>query len=509
MKIRSMALVMTAIAGLLLAPACGGDPATPPGEDTDAVSADGGHEDAAQADVDTTDGPQDIQVDTQTDAAGQDADAGDTEADAPEPPDVVSDAQPDDGTTSDVADAGQSDGADASDVSDAVQEDVADAGAEDVADAGAADAADADVPTGPVCDPPCADGQLCAADGVCLTDCGEGFDAQALMGALAPGWDVTADFCGLGFGAWAFTPLDDTTLLELRTTDLGGDPAQTNLVLSSTDLSADGGPATTVVATVTVDGSPTDYSMFPGGAVAVSSDGALAAFTATGAFAPGGPTPGWIFFAALNDPTVPVVTVDAPDIFAVAHVSGDEWLVNASGVAGTNDGPGLYVLTLSSDGAPAGVKIAGNLGTNTGPLGVYGDVVLAGGYADPWPSQCGDNTVNDGTVSGSKTFSMSLGALQAMLGAGGTTDLFCDGTEVPVASQFRLDDGVLLAQNAWMGTYLTVYDWTEDQGAVSVTGSTPLTVDLISEGASIPGTGDFLLRHASGYLRVTPSAAAN
>ncbi len=506
MQMRTMTLALTATLGLLLAPACGGDTSNPPASDADAMSTDGAGEDA-QGDVGAED--------TQGDLAGQDAGEEDTATDATEPPDTVADsaedATTDDGAATDVADAQGPDSEDAT----------ADGGAEDaatdvadVADAqpDGSDAEDAttDVPTGPVCEPACGEGEVCAADGVCLTDCGDGFDGAALMAALAPGWDVTADFCGLGFGAWAFKPLDDSTLLELRTTDLGGDPAQTNLVLSSTDLAADGGPATTVVATVTVDGTPNDYSMFPGGAVAVSADGGLAAFTATGMFSPGGPTPGWIFFASLTDPTTPVVTVDAPDIFAVAHVSGDDWLVNASGAAGTDEGPGLYLLTLPSDGAaPSATKIAANLGTNTGPLGVSGDVVLAGGYADPWPSQCGDTTVNDGTVSGSKTFSFSLSALQSALTAGGMTDLFCEGTEVPVASQFRFEDGVLSAQNSWMGEFLTVYDWTEDAGAVTITGSTPLTVDVISEGASIPGTSDFLLRHAAGYLRVSPSGAAN
>ena len=450
--------------------------------------------------------PKDTSADATSDAGGSDAtvDAGsDVPAgDAAEDADAGLEDVPGD------ADAGQGDVGPEDGVTDDGNEDTTpdDVSVDAVADApddvtlpdAASDVAeDAAQDIGPPlepCLPECGPTEVCA-NGLCLLDCGEGFDAIALEASLGDGVQVLGSICGsesfsfVALSASSFMEIglfsgSPTSQMQLTQIDYN-DPEAFPQFLTAGELagSIDGGEAY-----------PNDY-------LSIDLLKTRAIFGYVSSFAQG--MGGTIFLADLTQPGLAPLGIEAPGHFRATLVDSSTLLVNGQGAAGISQGPGIYRVKVV-EGQATAHKVVTNLGIGGGVVGVHGSLVLFTGHADPWPSECGGVPVAN-TIQGTRVFVTGLDAINQAVETGQPVDAFCKAQALALPPSLRFHPtGDILGRDVEAGNYLTRYQWTKlANGVVFLTG-TKILADgpAISDGRGVVGSNLVVLSHSHGYLIV-------
>ena len=474
-----------ALLSLALLTGCGSDPDNG-NNDTSVVDASG---DISTADSTkpTDGGTADVLEDASTDASEPDVDddiAKDTGGDGSSPDtsdnDAVEDIETD--LLEDVLE-------DAS--ADVSPEDVNSDASEDIAEDIEEDTA---IPLLP-CEPECSEGEVCA-DGLCLKDCGPGFDAVALKQSLADDLSIVSSVCTTE--PHSFVPLSATSFLELT---LESSSPTSYMYVHQVDYADDSQPSATFLSSSELPGSLDGFEVFPNDYLATDVFNEIAIFGYVGSFAQG--MNGKVFLADLLQPGGLPTPIDAPGHFQATVIDSTTLLVNGQGVGGVNQGPGIYRVKVV-EGQTSVAKAATNLGIGGGVVSVHGTVVLLSGHADPWPTECNGVPVVT-TVQGTRVFAVDLGTLHAAADAGTPIDAFCDMEKLALPSELTFHPGGdVLGRDVESGNYLSRYSLTKiANGKVFVTASKKLAVGpSVSGGRGVVGTNFVALSHAHGYLIV-------
>lgn len=303
-------------------------------------------------------------------------------------------------------------------------------------DAGPTDAGPADAGTD-ACDDACGDDAICVR-AVCVDACGA--TAEALDAALGAGLTPVANFCRPA-AARAF---HDGEIWDV-TTEVSG--TVTTFTLSRWTPAATGLTGLTEVGASTYDTGDAATMTFAGSYLAVSSDGANAAFGYTDSTFRGD-----VVVRRMGDTEL---LLDANGNFDAAFLDSSVLLVNGLALATTDAGQGVYAMDVTASvAAPANVVT--NLGSFSGSIAVTPDYVVAGGFEE-----------------GGFVYAVPRAAVMAAM----TTDALdavTEGAEVldpdgmPIPSSFAMVDDRLITfvfdgpttsyATAWDGTDLTLSD---------------------------------------------------
>ncbi len=359
-------------------------------------------------------------------------------------------------------------------------------GGEDVEDDGV------DVPTEP-CGGPCDEGFACVDD-VCIPECGD--DAEALRAALSPEWRILDAHCQTTLGSLAYRVLPFGRVLELVATE---DESSTRLTLNEWNLGT-GPNEVTVLAEHVVPGKMSAWEVFPGYYVATDPDGTVAFFGYTLADFSGA-----IVRVDLSTSPAPTSTFSAPGNYDVAVLDASTILVNGIGAVDNDAGQGVYRVQWT-DGVASATQVVTGLGFASGGLAVDGDLMIAGGFADPWPD-C-DNPGQDSDIAGGKVFAMSLSTVLEGAGVEAPMDAWCATSELAVPGDFRLGfNGQLLAKDLWADppVYLTGFAVGVTDDGYGITGTEPLSLDATYKDARrVSGTTQMLLTTENAFIVVAP-----
>ena len=353
---------------------------------------------------------------------------------------------------------------------------------------------DTAIPLDP-CVPECGEGELCT-DGLCLKDCGPSFDALALKESLADGVEVVTNICTQE--PFSFIPLSQSSFLELS---LESSSPTSYMYLNQVDYNEGVEPTVTFLSGGELPGNIDSFEVFPNDYLSIDTFKEVAIFGYVGSFAQG--MNGSVFMADLMQPGIVPMAIDAPGHFQATVVDSTTVLVNGQGVAGTNQGPGIYRLK-TVDGQTTVTKAATNLGIGGGVIAVHGTIVLLSGHADPWPTECNGVPVLS-TVQGTRIFVTDLNALFAAADAGTPIDAFCNMEKVALPSEIIFHPGGdVLGRDVDSGNYLSRYSLTKiANGKVFITGTQKLAIGpAISGGRGVLGSNLVALSHSHGYLIV-------
>jgi len=447
----------------------------------------------------TSDATADASADGTTGDANADADSGQPDA----APDATPDATPD-GTPDATPDATPDGIGDASDVLD----DVAIDGGGDVADAGdtQTDAPQDVGGDGTVfsCSPECEAGFVCAPGGNCVKDCSleyPAFDQQAVFNSLASGWDVVGMHCGGNLSVSAFEPLSATTVLELVGTDGAPDS-----MLDVDSVTFDTVPTIENVTTYTITGSIDAFETFPGLRLKADATGEVFGYGYTGAFDVANLfSPGEILFGSLLAPGAPTA-IEGSSNYDLDEMDKDNWLISSRSVNNVGTEAGVYWLDLA--GGNIATRVAGGLGFASGNVAVDGDIVILGGFADPWPADCGGTPASGGV--GNKVFYTTVTALTAAKASVTPIDTYCDAQELDgIGSDFSfLDNGRLISANVFEDKWLTLhYLEVDGGGTMTVPTSIPIATNATLQVAKgVPNSdGQVMIQTSTGYMLIAPN----
>jgi hypothetical protein len=361
----------------------------------------------------------------------------------------------------------------------------------DVQDTGPLDTS----PPPPVCDPPCSVGELCSVGGLCLTDCGAGFDGNALLEELAPDLTVISNICASN--VYGYYPLTANTILQLEVAD--GSPSSP-MVLKKITYGGLSGPEFEIVSVAGVPGSIANQEVLAHNYLSVDPQHQAALYGFVKPYAQG--AGGAVYRTDLNAPGASPLTLDAPGHFDAALIDKTSLLINGWGAAGVNAGAAVYRVFFI-EGVPSSQPIITNIGIGGGMIEVHGDLVLAGGHADPWPTECGGIPVNT-PKQGTKVFAFSLANLEEAAGLFEQVDAFCNSQKLDLPSDLHfLPSGDLLGQDPANGQFLSRYIWTQFNGIVLIKDVKPIALGpKILAGRGVPGTNLIVLQHQHGFLVV-------
>jgi len=295
-------------------------------------------------------------------------------------------------------------------------------------------------------------------------------------------------------GALGYRPLSANTFLELQAQD--GNPAS---LLFLNKVTYDGATPDELIAVAGVSGSINNFEAFVNTYIALDPASTFALFGYVGPVPAG--SPGVIYAADLQNPGGSPLVVDAPGHFSAAFTANDSFLVSGTGTAGLNEGPGLYLVTIT-DGVPVPTKVVQNMGIGGGVVAVHGDMVLVSGQADPWPGEC-DGVPVATPKQGTKIFALALAEIVQAAQSLTPIDAFCtaQALDLPPDVNF-LPNGDILGQQLSADQYLTRYSWTKlANGVVFLTQSKPVTLGpTFVAGRGVPGGNLIVLQHQYGYL---------